>query len=225
MAIGMRAQPKGLFGKSQTYGTAGVGDDVERQRKGTLFGAPGLGASQEQPGKKRSALPYVFAALEDTLSRQMGYQPQGVARLNETQAQQQQAAAQAAAEQRKRAESLADYGARKEIDQQYAAPEGPKTYEDNSGNRWAYDPATGQTIGDQPIWVDPTEKIIYQDGMQIRVPNPYRGGGAAAQPQIAPGTVDGGYRFKGGDPADRNNWEAEGGAGASRVGSGFLGGL
>jgi hypothetical protein len=40
---------------------------------------------------------------------------------------------------------------------------------------------------------------------------PRRGGGqpqrAAPQPPPAVGTVQGGYRFKGGNPADRNSWE------------------
>ena len=160
------------------------------------------------------------------MSRQMGYQPQGVARLNEGQAQQQQAMAQAAAEQRRRAEALADYGTRKEIDQQYAAPEGPKTYEDNSGNRWAYDPATGQTIGDKPIWVDPTEKVIYQDGMQIRVPNPYRSGGAPAGGDIPAVTDEASYNAL---PAgaqfrdDQGNIRTKSGGGASNSTGGFLG--
>lgn len=42
-----------------------------------------------------------------------------------------------------------------------------------------------------------------------------------------PGTVEDGYRFKGGNPADPSSWEPveQGGAGASRVGSNFLDGL
>lgn len=44
---------------------------------------PGLvQAEAPQPEKKRSVLPYILAAAEDTLARQMGYEPQGVARLN-----------------------------------------------------------------------------------------------------------------------------------------------
>jgi hypothetical protein len=32
-------------------------------------------------------------------------------------------------------------------------------------------------------------------------------GMAGGAPQIAPGTIKDGYRFKGGNPADKNNWE------------------
>jgi len=39
----------------------------------------------EQSAKKPSLLPYILAAAEDTIARQMGYAPQGVARLNSLQ--------------------------------------------------------------------------------------------------------------------------------------------
>ena len=39
----------------------------------------------EQSAKKPSLLPYILAAAEDTIARQMGYEPQGVARLNSLQ--------------------------------------------------------------------------------------------------------------------------------------------
>ena len=39
----------------------------------------------DQSAKKPSLLPYILAAAEDTIARQMGYAPQGVARLNSLQ--------------------------------------------------------------------------------------------------------------------------------------------
>lgn len=102
--FGSKQRKKSLFGSSVQSASPGAA------RSGALFGAPGKGATQpEQPEKKRSILPYALAAVEDTLSRQMGYQPQGVARLNAAQAQQQEMAARSAAEQRKRAMELADW--------------------------------------------------------------------------------------------------------------------
>jgi hypothetical protein len=200
----MRVRPRGLFGSKPKafvplrnenepqfampgdigtpppYATPGIGDDVERQRRGTLFGSQarsygspgfeaafaGMGASTQKragpyaiqttsepinpvedryaqghmDGSLEAGLPspdemkkkpgfmdpggvgqYLAAVLGDALSRQMGYEPYAVARLQAQQQAQQQAAAQAAAEQRKRAEALADYGARKEIDAGYAS--------------------------------------------------------------------------------------------------------
>jgi hypothetical protein len=37
----------------------------------------------------------------------------------------------------------------------------------------------------------------------------YVGGDQSATSSPAPGTVKGGYKFKGGDPADKNNWEQQ----------------
>jgi hypothetical protein len=41
--------------------------------------------------------------------------------------------------------------------------------------------------------------------------DPSYGGGAPQGGAPAPGTIEEGYRFKGGDPADQNNWEPAGG--------------
>lgn len=67
-----------LFGKKPRA----TGQAMDLRPNGNL--QQPLPQPQQQP-KKRSVLPYVLAAAEDTLSRQMGYQPQGVARLNERQ--------------------------------------------------------------------------------------------------------------------------------------------
>jgi hypothetical protein len=151
--------------------TAYPSDDVERQRKGTLFGSQsqsygspgfeaafaGMGAGTQKrddpyaiqttsepinpvedryaqghmDGSIQGGLPspdgmkkkpgfmdpggvgqYLAAVLGDTLSRQMGYEPQGVARLHAQQQAQQQAAAQAAQALRERSLDMADWQAK-----------------------------------------------------------------------------------------------------------------
>lgn len=132
----------------------------------------------------------------------------------------QNALAEQAAKMRERSMELSDWKWKEDYKRENAGPAAPNLREDNAGNVWQFDPKTGMPMGDKPVWVDPTEKIIYQDGMQIRVPNPYRSGGGNSAPSIAPGTVDGGYRFKGGDPADQNNWEPVNGGGPTQPASG-----
>ena len=136
-------------------------------------------------------------------------------------AMQQQAAfaAQEAEAQRKRSQELADWKYKEDYKRDNAGPQAPNLREDNAGNVWQFDPRTGMPMGDKPVWVDPTEKIIYQDGMQIRVPNPYRSGGATGG--IAPGTIDGNYRFKGGDPSQESNWEPVNGGPTQPASGGF----
>lgn len=226
MAIGMNPRKKGLFGRPfEVPGTPGIGDGDPRLPQNDP--APGLGmraAPQEQkkPGffDAGGGSQYVFAGLQDFLQRRMGERPTGVTNLMQQQAQEQQAMAQNAADLRKRSLDWAD--TKREIDYraQNAGPAAPNLREDNAGNVWQFDPKTGMPMGEKPVWVDPTEKVIYQDGMQIRVPNPYRSDGGNSTPSIAPGTVDGGYRFKGGDPADQSNWEPVNGGGPTQPASG-----
>jgi len=131
MAIGFGK--RGLFGAKMgaPIGTPGIGDDIQRQRMGMPDMAPGLGMQAEQPKQGRgSFLPYALAAVEDTLSRQMGYAPQGVARINAQQAAQQQAMADQAAEMRKRSLDMADWQAKKQWEIDNAPPPNNDTIND-----------------------------------------------------------------------------------------------
>ena len=114
-----------------TVGTPGIGDGIQRQRTGMPDMAPGLGMRAEQPKQGRgSFLPYALAAVEDTLSRQMGYAPQGVARLNAQQAAQQQAMADQAAEMRKRSLDMQDWQAKEQWKIDNAPPPNNDTIND-----------------------------------------------------------------------------------------------
>jgi hypothetical protein len=92
-----------------------------------------------------------------------------------------------------------------------AKPEGPHFWETNDGSL----AAIGGNYGADPkvLYKDPTPKIDWiaaDDGQGGKVLKPYvRGGAAPSGPAL--GTVEGGYRFKGGDPANQGNWEPVGG--------------
>jgi hypothetical protein len=70
---------------------------------------------------------------------------------------------------------LEDYGKKLQMEQQYKTPKGPEigVFEDNAGNRWRYDKATGQVIDESPSFVDRATRQMIQDGALINVPNPY----------------------------------------------------
>lgn len=109
--------------------------------------------------------------------------PTGAYMIQQDKRAEQQALAQQAADLRKRSLDWAD--TKREIDYR-AQNEGPKTYEDNAGNRWAYDPKTGQTIGDKPLWVDPTPKEFVHEGMRFSIRNPYaQGDGGSDLPTVS----------------------------------------
>ena len=102
-----------LFGKRRGMSQAQGANDYGNMQPGAMQ-TPFDGMQQQQaynPMPKqsgRSVLPYVLAAAEDTIARQMGYQPQGVARLNSLQDEQRALQQQAAllAQQQRQASML-----------------------------------------------------------------------------------------------------------------------
>lgn len=181
MAMAYRKRKPGLFGSQG--GQAGWTPPIRAEQPDMGEMLPGMGMQQPEPRKPGLGTRLLGEGWEDkafALGGIMQGDPRGAYMIQQRQDAAAQQAAQMAAEQRKRSTELADWKWKQDYTNANKPPEGPSTYEDNAGNRWIYDPATGRTIGDKPVWVDPTEKVIYQDGMQIRVPNPYRSGGSSA---------------------------------------------
>lgn len=177
MAFNFRQKRKGLFG-SQGGWTPPI--RAEQPDMGEML--PGMGMQQPEQRKPGLGTRLLGEGWEDkafALGGLMQGDPRGAYMLQQRQDAAAQQAAQMAAEQRKRSTELADWKWKQDYTNANKPPEAPNLREDNAGNVWQFDPQTGQPMGDKPVWVDPTEKVIYQDGMQIRVPNPYRGGGTS----------------------------------------------
>jgi hypothetical protein len=100
----------------------------------------------------------------------------------------------------------------------HKTPAQPHYFEANNGDQYAIGP-DGQP---QKLFADPTPKMNFipdgrGGGQWLAVPTNTGGGGlvstgmpAAGGPAI--GTVEDGFRFKGGNPADQSSWEPVGGA-------------
>jgi hypothetical protein len=102
----------------------------------------------------------------------------------------------------------------------YTAPR----YNDTEADAALLDQRFGKGAGDQYLrnLGDPTVTVPLSNGMVYT--GPRSGLGAAMQGQgggggLNPGDVEDGYRFKGGNPADRNNWEPVGGGAGNGTGS------
>ena len=196
--MGFRPQRKGLFGaKAPITAPNGTPPIAAPQNQ---MGDPGLGMPQQPTSEKKpgffgegGAGRMIAGSIGDMLLQNAGMAPMYFPMMQ----QQREQAAQQAAEQRKRAEGMADWRAKEEWKRANRPPPSPTLREDNAGNVWQFDPQTGQPMGQKPVWIDPTEKVIYQDGMQIRVPNPYRTGAEPA-PQIIGSDLPEGWEIEGG---------------------------
>ena len=54
---------------------------------------------------------------------------------------------------------------------------------------------------------DPMAATMTEDQKRALAMERYRWASGQGAGQLAPGTIKDGYRFKGGNPADKNNWE------------------
>ena len=156
----------------------------------------------------RDGFAAVLAAIGDIAARRNGYQGGAVQNLAGGRADFMNAQRMAEAAQAKRQAELQDYERKKQIDQRYPSERAPYRWESNDGSLMELGPDGQPTVR----YKDPTPRMNFiPDGMGGGrfVPMPGTGGGPA------PGTVEDGYRFKGGDPADQSNWEQVGGPAAT----------
>ena len=169
---------KGLFGKSMMPGQmqpAYSMPQAQQMQDGANLGAPG--AQPKQGFDWKNVLMQTLGGAADGAATFFGGQP-----LIAQQRQFQQAmAARQAEEQRKRAADLADYRTKLGIEAEVKGPQGPDIvlFEDNAGNRFRYDKSTGMPIDEKPVFVDPNERVYFQDGAMVRVPNRFGQGGGS----------------------------------------------
>lgn len=182
-------------------------------------------APQPEPGfwqgggklRTRDGLAGALAVLSDVFNQQAGNQGGAVQNLTGGRlsaidmARQQEQAAMA------RQQGLQDYEAKQQIDQRYRAP--PAEGEFIRTMRAAgIDPASPEGLGllrqRAATMALPAPQMIGSPETGYRFVTPPAPTMPTAQAGPQPGAVVGGYRFKGGNPNDRGNWEQATGGGA-----------
>jgi hypothetical protein len=145
------------------------GQQIPQQRPPGFWGGGGKFTA-------RDGIAGLLAAVGDAFAQRGGGQGGAVSMLAGGRMDALDMARKAQAAQSERAAALEDYGAKKRIDQQYQAPATPYRFEDNAGNVWERDAATGEN---RRIFTDEIPKMYVQGDQAVQIGNPY----AQHQPQ------------------------------------------
>lgn len=192
----------GLFGSRRMGWTPGInpqlGADIARENgimAGDRPGLPQAPAQQPTQPKKRSTGRRIAGYFADFAAGLAGQQGPYAAMLQREQAQRDQEAQY----QRQRADQFADWERRQRWEMANKPSDASLQYfDDNAGNRYSYNPATGER---RLIFTDPNDKVFVQDGQLVTVPNVVRTGPSEQRQTIAGKT----YVKRG------NDWFEEGG--------------
>lgn len=143
------------------------------------FGAPGQ-MTQQMPQTPAKTGTNWAGILADFLSGASGGTPmfaqqQYANRQDDRQQQQRQQQ-----QEQQRQASRSDWLWQQQWKKDNPDPVNPQYFDDNAGNRYSFDPVTGQK---KTIFIDPNDKQFIQDGQLITVPNVLRSQSAAAPPQ------------------------------------------
>ena len=172
MYMGMGKPKTGLFGKPwEAPGTPGIGDGMTQPEQ-PMMSAIRAPMEQPKPGLGTRLFGKGWEDKAFALGGMLRGDPTGAYMMRQEKQREQDALAQAAAEQRKYSMDLAMHDAKKQIDKRYDTPE-VGVFEDNAGNRWTYDKATGRPLGEAPVFVDGTPKEFVHEGMRFSIQNPY----------------------------------------------------
>lgn len=171
---------------------------------GGTFNMDGTQATPQAPAgmfgarKKRSGLRQAAGYFADFAAGLAGREGPYAAMLQR----ERQSADQEAQYQRQRADAYADWQKKQEWERANPNEASLQYFDDNAGNRYAYNPATGEQ---RLIFTDPNDKMFIQDGQLVTVPNVVRQGAQPAGEQRK--SIGGKNYVKRG-----NDWFEEGGA-------------
>lgn len=205
MMFGALKQKRGPFDMSpNVLTTPGIGDGLPGAQP---MGDPGLGMPMAAPAPVQAGDKVNWiGVLGDALAGAIGQPGQYAAqrqRDREIQRQEQQY-------QRRQNDAFNMWRMQQEYERANPAPRAPHYWEMNDGSLGVVGP-DGKP---QVLYKDPTPKIDWitannPDGTKTLVSVQKGGGQTSGGPAI--GTVEDGYRFRGGDPSKQESWERVGG--------------